>query len=222
MKSFSSFLLTEGIHDPAKLKAIFLAGGPGSGKSYVASKTTRGLGFKEVNSDDLFERKLKQRGLSSTPENIYSKEGQDIRNKAKYLTQKRQHHYVNGRLGLVIDGTGKDPDKIKEHSNRLRRLGYDTHMVFVNTSLETAKRRNNARPRSLPDEKVEQMHSQVQNNIGHFQHHFGGDNFHVVDNNNENENERELHSVHKKIRQIASREVKNPVGRKWIRDNSRG
>ena len=31
-------LLTEGVHDDGIFKAVFLAGGPGSGKSYVAKQ----------------------------------------------------------------------------------------------------------------------------------------------------------------------------------------
>jgi dephospho-CoA kinase len=218
MLSFSNFInlveetLEEGIHDPARRKAIFLAGGPGSGKSYVSSKTTHGLGFKHVNSDDLFEKSMKKHGLESTPENIYSEKGQEIRKHAKKLTHSREHHYVKGRLGLVIDGTGKDPEKIKQHSDRLRKLGYDTHMVFVNTSLETSKKRNAQRDRSLPDHEVERMHRQVQGNIGHFQQHFGRENFHIVDNDKADENS--LNQVHKHIRKIANAEVRNPIGKK--------
>ena len=213
MLSFTHFIsLLEGIHDPARHKAIFIAGGPGSGKSYVTKKTMYGLGFKHVNSDDLFEKGLKEHGMEATPENIYSEKGQAIRAHAKELTKKREHHYTKGRLGLVIDGTGKDPEKIKKHSEHLRSLGYDTHMVFVNTSLETAKARNRKRERTLPDDKVERMHAQVQNNLGHFQQHFGKDNMHIVDNNHSTEED--LLHVHKHIRKIASAPVRNPIGKK--------
>ena len=43
--------IEEGPNDPAIFKAVFLAGGPGSGKSYVATKILSGLGLKPVNSD---------------------------------------------------------------------------------------------------------------------------------------------------------------------------
>ena len=56
--------LVEGVYDPNIFKAIFLARGPGSGKSYVAGKTIRGQGLKVVNSDDAFEVLLKKAGLS--------------------------------------------------------------------------------------------------------------------------------------------------------------
>ena len=52
--------LKEGVYDPNIFKAVFMAGGPGSGKSWIASKTTSGLGLKVINSDDAFERILKK------------------------------------------------------------------------------------------------------------------------------------------------------------------
>ena len=58
MKSYTD--LQEGLYDPNIFKAFFLAGGPGSGKSYVVKKSTGGTGMKIVNSDDVFEKYLKQ------------------------------------------------------------------------------------------------------------------------------------------------------------------
>lgn len=55
MLTFKSFL-NEGVNDPAIFKAIFLAGGPGSGKSFIVGKTgLTSMGYKVVNSDDAFE-----------------------------------------------------------------------------------------------------------------------------------------------------------------------
>ena len=62
MIGFQSFV-QEGVFDPNIFKAIFLAGGPGSGKSYVAGKTTGGLGLKLINSDDTLERLLKKHNV---------------------------------------------------------------------------------------------------------------------------------------------------------------
>ena len=56
--------LKEGVYDPNIFKAVFMAGGPGSGKSFIANKTTGGLGLKIINSDSPFERFLKREGLS--------------------------------------------------------------------------------------------------------------------------------------------------------------
>ncbi len=62
MKTFTD--LQEGVYDPNIFKAFFIAGGPGSGKSFVVRKTTGGLGMKIVNSDDIFEKLLDKEGLS--------------------------------------------------------------------------------------------------------------------------------------------------------------
>jgi dephospho-CoA kinase len=210
--------LEEGVHDPARRKAIFLAGGPGSGKSYITGKTMGGLGFKMVNSDDLFEKGIEKAGLDPKMPPEQTAQRDVVRDRAKALTNKRQKLYQQGGLGMIIDGTGKDAEKIKAQSAALRNQGYDTHMVFVNTSLPIAQQRNLERPRSLPSHHVERMWNQVQDNIGHFQDHFGANNMHIVDNNNATENE--LLGVHKKIRKIATAPIKNYIGKKIDQNKS--
>ena len=69
----------------------------------------------------------------TVPSDIYSDKGQALRGRAKAITKSRQSNYLIGRLGLVIDGTGKDVDKIQKQVAALRGLGYDTYMIFVNT-----------------------------------------------------------------------------------------
>ena len=82
--------IDEGPNDPHIFKAVFLAGGPGSGKSFVANKMLGGTGLKVVNSDDVFEYLAKKNDLDlSKPEDVYSDRGQEVRNRAKDLTNKR-------------------------------------------------------------------------------------------------------------------------------------
>ncbi len=47
--------IQEGVYDRGIFKAFFLAGGPGSGKSFVTQKVTSGLSLKVINSDSAFE-----------------------------------------------------------------------------------------------------------------------------------------------------------------------
>ena len=117
MKTFQE--LQEGLYDPNIFKAIFLAGGPGSGKSLVAGKSTGGTGLKMVNSDPVFERMLVKAGLSKKmpPEEFERKEV--VRGKAKAITARQKEGFVEGRLGMVIDGTGKDAAKILYQKNML-------------------------------------------------------------------------------------------------------
>ena len=110
MKTFTE--LQEGVYDPNIFKAIFLAGGAGSGKSYVARRTTGGLGMKMVNSDDMFEKMLKDAGMETTPKDIYSDERQEIRGRAKAITARQKSNYIEGRLGMIIDDLGRRLDQL--------------------------------------------------------------------------------------------------------------
>ena len=212
MKTFNE--LQEGVYDPNILKAFFLAGGPGSGKSYVVKRTTGGLGMKILNSDDHFERLLKQAGLDSKmpPE---EKQPRDVaRDRAKEITKRQRDNYVDGRLGLIIDGTGKNYDKIAYQARELEGLGYDTHMIFVNTSLDVALQRNKERDRSVPEPLAVKSWNAVQRNIGKFSNFFKG-NFIIIDNNNKDEDM--MQQVFKRVRALATRKVKNQRGLQWIR-----
>lgn len=212
MKTFTE--LQEGVYDPNIFKAIFLAGGPGSGKSYVVRKTTGGLGMKIVNSDDIYEKMLKDAGLEATPEDIYSDEGQEIRVRAKSVTKRMQGNFLDGRLGLIIDGTGKDYDKIAKQVAGLKGIGYECSMIFVNTSLDTAQERNRKRSRTLPEKEVETMWNGVQQNIGKFQRLFGASSMIIVDNNDAGEDV--FNKVWKRIAMLIRKKVSNPTAKRWI------
>jgi shikimate kinase len=212
MKTFQQ--LQEGVYDPNIFKAIFLAGGPGSGKSYVVRRTTGGLGMKIVNSDDIYEKMLKDAGLSATPEDIFSDKGQEIRGKAKATTKRMQGNFLEGRLGLIIDGTGKDYDKISKQVAGLKNIGYECYMIFVNTSLDTAQARNKARSRTLPEKEVENMWKAVQQNIGKFQRLFGNANMIIVDNNDAGEDI--FQKVWKRCMMLVKKKVTNHIAKRWI------
>ena len=213
MKTFKQ--IQEGVYDPNIFNAIFLAGGPGSGKSYVVRKTTGGLGMKIVNSDDIYEKDLKKAGLDiGKPEDIFSDEGQAIRTRSKQKTKARQDSWIDGRLGIIIDGTGKDVNKIGQQKRLLDQLGYETIMIFANTSLEVAQIRNKQRPRTLPEKSVEQMWNGVQKNIGAFQSLFGSKNFIIVDNNDAGEDV--FKKVWKRCMVLVKKKVKNTIAKSWI------
>ena len=210
MKTFQD--LQEGLNDPNIFKAFFLAGGPGSGKSYVVRKTTGGSGLKIVNSDDAFEKYLKDAGISMKM-STNDLRRDEVRDKAKRITKARQANYVEGRIGLIIDGTGKDYDKISKQSVQLRQLGYDTHMIFVNTSLDTALERNAKRDRTVPESIVVKSWNDVQSNIGKFSQHFR-QNFVVVDNNDSEEDV--MTPVFKQIKGLLRKKVKSPIAKQWV------
>ena len=211
MKPFQD--LQEGVYDPNILKAFFLAGGPGSGKSYVVKRGTGGLGLKIVNSDDVFEKYLKDAGLSMKMPKSEEEPRDKLRDRAKAVTKARMGNYVEGRLGLIIDGTGKDYDKIAKQATQLKQLGYDVHMIFVNTSLETALKRNAERERTVPRSVATKSWKTVQNNMGKFSQYFR-QNFVVVDNNDSEEDV--MGPVYKQVMSLAKKKVQNRTGLNWI------
>ena len=214
MKTFRE--LQEGVYDPNIFKAFFLAGGPGSGKSYVVAKTTAMFGMRIVNSDDVFESLIKKAGMNMDMRNYSGKELErrdEIRGRAKEITKLRQANYVEGRLGLIIDGTGKDYEKIEKQMRGLQQLGYDSHMIFVNTSLDVALERNEKRPRKLPESLVVQSWNNVQKNIGKFSQLFKNK-FVIVDNNKADEDV--ITGVFKRVRSLANKKVTNGIAKAWI------
>lgn len=217
MKTYKEFI-NEGINDPAIFKAVMIAGGPGSGKSFIVGKTSlTALGFKLVNSDDAFEAAMKKAGLVMDPDSIFSTQGQMIRDKAKNLTNRKMIRYIEGRLGLVIDGTGKDYEKIAKQTKMLRELGYDVAMIFVNTDMETTVTRDAKRDRSVGREAVVKMWKSVQDNIGKFSNLFTG-HFFVIDNSDGSDFESGVLSTYRKIAKWSKEPPRNSISQKWIRD----
>ena len=211
------FDIDEGVNDPAIFKAVFLAGGPGSGKSFVVGKTSLlSLGFKLINSDINYENALKKAGLTMEPEDIFSAQGQALRDKAKKITGLQLEMALKGRLGVVIDGTGKDYSKINTSVNQLRDLGYAVHMIFVNTDLETAQKRNKSRERILPTPVVKKMWDAVQKNIGKFQGLFRN-RMTIVDNSEGADIGRSTLEAYKDIMTWAKKPPENRLAQKWIK-----
>ena len=176
-------ILAEGVYDPGIFKAFFLAGGPGSGKTFVTQSAFAGTGLKIVNSDTLFERGLKKANLSLKMPESEAEFRDIIRQRAKTTAGTILDTYMRGRLGLVIDATGRDKNVIQRQHALLTNLGYDCFMIFVNTSLDVALQRNRNRPRSIPEYIVTNSWNGVQSNIGQFQRIFSPNKMLIIDNN---------------------------------------
>ena len=217
MRDFKQYII-EGVYDPNIFKAFFLAGGPGSGKSWVSERALSGMGLKVINSDNMFANALKKERMSLdfsqyNPKEIERRD--EIRAKAKARTGVQLKMALEGRLGLILDSTARDISRIESEANTMKHIGYDTFMVFVNTSLEVALKRNQMRARKLPDAIVITNHKQVQKNIGLLQSIFGASNFVIVDNNKVAEDVNP--SVHKAIRRMVNRKPTSYQAVSWIK-----
>ena len=214
-------VVQEGPNDPYIFKALFLAGGPGAGKGYVAKNI--GLdshGLKTVNPDEAFEYLLSKNDLEMDPETIASDRGQELRARAKEIQNKQQELWTKSRLGLLIDGTAKDVTKIAKLKTELDAAGYDSVMLFVNTDLETNLTRNRQRARTLPDDFVTKMWGGVQKNIGYFQNMFGKSNFVVIDNSLEKQGDdvaNQLSKAESFVRGFLNSPPSRPLANQWLR-----
>ena len=211
-------ILREGVYDPGIFKAFFLAGGPGSGKSFVTAGAFGGTGLKTVNSDAAFERAMKKGNLSLKMPDEEEYFRNIVRAKAKMTTATQLDTYIQGRLGLVIDATGRDLNTINSQKRQLDSIGYDSYMIFVNTSLEVALERNKNRPRTIPEYIVTNSWNQVQKNIGQFQRIFSPNRMLIVDNN---KSEKELvtltlNTASRYIRSQLRASPQNLTAKQWI------
>ena len=232
--------LNEGINDPGKLKAIFLAGGPGSGKDYVMNSTLTGEGLKEINSDVAFEYLMQKNGLDMEMPDEERVERDIVRGRAKNITKEQERLALAGRLGLIINGTADDLDKIKTIKQKLEADGYETMMVFVNTSNEVSRERNVERgkmgKRKVPDGTNKQgvpdnspnirqeKWDLAQKNIGELQKIFGNEKFTVIDNTADirkvsPEEKEKIQTNFNRVRRMAQQFVRaentNPAAKAW-------
>ena len=218
MRDFQQYI-TEGVYDPNIFKAFFLAGGPGSGKTFVTSSAFAGTGLKLVNSDIKFERDLRKANLSlkMPDEEAYFRD--IIRKGAKAFVGKQLDQYLKGRLGMIIDSTARDYSVIQRQVNLLKAIGYDCYMVFVNTSLDVALERNRTRSRSIPEYIVQKSWKGVQANMGAFQKVFGHSKMLIVDNNKDDKElvTQTLNTASRFIRSRLRTKPENGIAMSWIK-----
>ena len=132
-------LLTEGVNDKGNFKAVFMAGGPGSGKSFIAAQlfgipettSVSVSGLSVVNSDRQFKMLLKKYGFDPTMLKDYEEEdpdlfkhlsapakvgGSGLRDFAQALKDEEKKGYMAGKRGMIIDSTGSDFKKVKRQN----------------------------------------------------------------------------------------------------------
>jgi predicted kinase len=167
----------DGTPQPKK-KVIFMAGGPGSGKSNVINQLgLKGQGFKVVNQDISLEWLMKNHGMPTdmrefTPEQ--ASEFGKLSAQAREIALKKRIKYQGEGDGVVIDGTGASLNVMKKNIQDFKDKGYDVQMIFVETSQETALSRNKARKeRSLRTGIVIKNYDSVQANKEAYKELFG-------------------------------------------------
>ena len=195
--------ILEGPHDPYQHKAIFFAGSPGAGKTYVARKLAGTFqGLKQVNMDIMFKHLMTKKNLSWKMPDKEEPEREKQRQRSKELVAKQQQTYADSGLGLLIDSTGRILGTVRRIKDDLEDKGYETTMIFVNTDLETALRRNKERERTLPDKLIHKNFEIIEQRLGEFQRMFND--VHIINNSDTVQNEvpEQLEQLEKEIRKF--------------------
>ena len=221
-------ILAEGVHDKGIFKAVFLGGGPGSGKDYVLSNTLDGHGMIEINSDKALEYLMDKENLDKRMPDNEEAQRNVIRKRAKNVAEIRHQMALQGRNGLIINGTGADPKEYMEIKKRLDKLGYDTSMIMVNTADEVSKARNIERGqnggRTVPENIRKQKWEAVQAARAEFGKLFRN-NYIEFDNSEDLRNaspdvvkakKEEMLQIHKEIEKFVSAPPKNERAKFWI------
>ena len=221
-------LLTEGVHDKAIFKAVFLAGGPGSGKDYVLSNTLDGHGLTEINSDKALEYLMDKNQLDKKMPKKEEEKRNVIRGRAKSITDIRERLALEGRNGLIINGTGDDADKIANIKGKLEALGYETKMIMVNTADEVSRNRNIERGqrggRTVPEDIRKQKWNEVQASRAKLAELFKS-NYVEFDNSADLRNaddgtrkakQDELNNIFKDVQKFITKPPKNDAAKEWI------
>ena len=196
--------LTEGIEDKGIFKAVFLAGHPGSGKSYTLSKIKSGQIEPRIVNTDKFVEHFKNADWMA------------IGDKVRRLNNNQLVLYLNSMLPLAVDGTSGSVQAMLRRRGLLESMGYDTAMVFVNTDLETAIKRVQQRDRKVEEEFIRESFKKLNENKKFYRSKF--DTFIEVDNNDGELTNKAITHAFNFLTSFYNSPVKNPVGKRRIKE----
>ena len=227
MKSLKLFL--EGRNDPSIFHAVFMAGAPGAGKSYVSDWMALGpqLGYKVINSDMEFSRYMKEAGLTDDKGAVVLDPKREfersvIRTVAKRHTGSKQSHAMIGRLGLDIHGTGANAKKVMGQKKTLEQLGYECAMVYVTIpledSIESDRKRGEEGERTIGPELVTQKYKELDKSIPQLKKAFGKL-FFVIDNSVREKTPQIIRGVENIIKKWSKTMPKNRAAKTWMKNN---
>ena len=216
--------LNEGMHDRGIFKAIFLVGGPGSGKSTISKKLLSGTaGWKVINPDILYEYLMKKENIpldykKRTKEQEKKHKDFELVSRDKLMSQEEQ--YLRGRLPILIDRTGYHYEAVMRHKKALEDLGYEVGMIFVDVPQKEAFKRNLTRERKLDIEFIKKYDPKIRQIIPLYKQHFGN-RFWRIDNSKELTREKiqtEIQKIREKIFKWINTPTKNEKVSQWLKN----
>ncbi len=209
MITFKDYM-AESINDKGILKALFVVGIPGAGKSYTVSKLHGAISPRIVNTDratEFLSKKYKMPSNSETWKTFF-------RDRTRPITSTALFNYLNSMLPLFVDGTSNDASNILGRAGLLESVGYDVGMVFVNVNLEVAidraKKRGEAINRHVDEDFIRKVYDDSEVNKEYFKGKF--DFFREVSNNDGELDDDAIQKIFKQVSGFYNEAVENPVG----------
>lgn len=184
-----------------EFKAIFVTGGPGSGKDVVIREAIAESKAIELNVVQAFDYLADKQKLSEK-------------------TGDPRRESIRNRGPLVINGPADDHDRILYIKEELESLGYTTMMVFVETSNEASQERNCKLSRMMVESIRQDKWLKSKENFKLYNQLF--DNFISFDNNRSIEYiEEDITETYKTLNCFIDGKLNNQVAYDWLENHNR-
>jgi len=188
-------------HNRGMFKAIFITGGPNSGKDVIIREA--------IASSSIVELNLIQAKEYLADKQKLSEKSNDYRREA-----------VRNRGPLIINGPADDNEKITYIKEELEELGYETMMVFVNTTDEASKERNSMLSRMMAESVRHDKWLKAQQVTRQYQELYS--NFMVFNNTGDLEDkEFDIHEIYESATEFLDSKIINETAVDWMHRNKK-
>jgi predicted kinase len=193
-----------GLHEDTSrghFKAIFVTGGPGSGKDIIIREAIAEARIVELNL-------IQARDYLGDKQKL-SEKTSDFRREA-----------IRNRGPLIINGPADDREKLSYVREELEELGYETLMVFVNTTNEASKERNTLLSRMMVESIRQDKWLKAQENTKYFNEMFT--NFVSFDNTGDiDSKDGDIHEIYQMPESLLDRKSVNEKVNDWLQRNNK-
>jgi len=192
-----------GLHESVhQFKAIFVTGGPGSGKDVVLREAIANANAVELNFIQAFDYLSDKQKLSEKT-NDYRREA------------------IRCRGPLIINGPADDSQRIDYINEELKELGYETLMVYVDTTNEASQERNTKLTRMMIESVRQDKWSQSQQNKETFGEQFSRNFIHFDNSGSLNDIEESITDTYQIINKFYNTNSYNQTQIEWLDRNGK-
>jgi predicted kinase len=192
-----------GLHEDVnrgKFRAIFVTGGPGSGKDVIIREA-------------ISESRIVELNFVQAQEYLADKQ------KLSEKTNDFRRESIRNRGPLIINGPADDTNRISQIKEELEDLGYDTMMIFVNTTNETSKERNSLLSRMMMESIRHDKWLKSQENTKYFTESFNT--FISFDNTGDIDSKRDdITEIYQSTNEFLDSEVVGETAEDWLNRRS--